>query len=159
MLAIVGQGDDTIILIVSGLALAYLGNGAIAALGTDLVVGSAPPKKAGSASAMSETVQDIGVSIGIAALGSLVTAIYRNTILSKMPETLDADTRDALSDSLWAATANASELPAGLIQEAQSAFILGFNSAAIFSALSVTILVFLAAITLRHVGTIGNDDV
>ena len=159
MLAIVGQGDDTIILIVSGLALAYLGNGAIAALGTDLVVGSAPPKKAGSASAMSETVQDIGVSIGIAALGSLVTAIYRNTILSKMPETLDADTRDALSDSLWAATANASELPAGLIQEAQSAFILGFNSAAIFSALSVTILAFLAAITLRHVGTIGNDDV
>ncbi|TQV78754.1 MFS transporter [Exilibacterium tricleocarpae] len=155
MLAIAGQVDFTIALIVSGLALAYLGNGAIAALGTDLVVGSAPSEKAGSASAMSEAVQDIGVSMGIALLGSVATAIYRSTMLGKMPDTLSADTRDATSDSLWAATAIASELPADLMKDAQSAFILGFNSAAIFSAVSVMILAILAALALRHVRTPG----
>lgn len=57
--------------VVVGFSLAYLGLGTIAALGTDLVVGSAPAAKAGSAAAMSETVQDLGISLGIALLGSL----------------------------------------------------------------------------------------
>jgi DHA2 family multidrug resistance protein-like MFS transporter len=54
---------------VVSLALAYLGNGTIAALGTDLVVGAAPAEKAGTASAMTEMVQDLGISFGIALLG------------------------------------------------------------------------------------------
>src|SRR5690606_39736827 len=62
------DASSGVALAVSGLALAYLGNGTIAALGTDLVVGSAPPEKAGSASAMTETVQDLGISLGIAVL-------------------------------------------------------------------------------------------
>ncbi|MDE9545708.1 hypothetical protein KKI98_23435, partial [Xenorhabdus bovienii] len=69
-----------VILAVTGLALAYLGNGTIAALGTELVVGSAPPEKAGSASAMTETVQDLGISLGIALLGSTANAVYRESM-------------------------------------------------------------------------------
>ena len=155
MLAKVGDGAAGVMAVVAGLALAYFGNGAIAALGTDLVVGSAPPEKAGSASAMSETVQDLGVSLGIAFLGSLATAIYRRTMLDRMPDNLAEDSREAVSDSLWAASAIAPELPAGLIQEAQVAFIAGFNGAAIFNATCVTVLAILAAVVLRHVGTIG----
>ena len=143
---------------VAGFSLAYLGLGTIAALGTGLVVGSAPPEKAGSASAMSETVQDLGVSLGIAILGSLATAIYRRTMLDRLPENLAYDAREAVSDSLWAASAIAPELPAGLIEEAQISFIAGFQGAAVFSAVSVTVLVILAAVALRHVGTIGQSD-
>ena len=158
MLAQLGTDETAVGLVVAGFSLAYLGLGTIAALGTGLVVGSAPPEKAGSASAMSETVQDLGVSLGIAILGSLATAIYRRMMLDGLPENLTADARDAVSDSLWAASAIASDLPAGLIEEAQIAFVAGFHGAAVFSAISVTVLVVLAAVALRHVGTIGPSD-
>ena len=49
-------------------------------------------------------------------------------------------------------------LPAGLIEDAQNAFISGFNGAAIFSAISVTILAILAAVMLRHVEPLGPSD-
>lgn len=141
-------------IVVAGFSLAYLGLGTIAALGTDLVVGSAPADKAGSASAMSETVQDLGVSLGIAVLGSLATAIYRRTILARIPESLDHEAREAVGDSLWAASSVASKLPAGLMEEARAAFTTGFSSAAMFSAASVSLLAILAAVSLRHVGVI-----
>ena len=158
MLTRLGTDQTAVALVVTGFSLAYLGLGTIAALGTGLVVGSAPPEKAGSASAMSETVQDLGVSLGIAILGSLSTAIYRRAILDSVPEDLAQEARQAVGDSLWAASAIASSLPAGLMEDAHSAFIAGFHGAAVFSAVSVTVLVVLAASALRHVGTIGPFD-
>lgn len=155
MLAQLGNDRIGLSVVVTGFSLAYLGLGAIAALGTDLVVASAPAEKAGSASAMSETVQDLGVSLGIAVLGSLATLIYRYTVLDSVPDNLTINVREAVSDSLWAALALESELPVGLIEEAQAAFITGFNGVAIFSTVSVTALAILAAVALRHV---GNTD-
>lgn len=145
-------------IVVAGFSLAYLGLGTIAALGTDLVVGSAPADKAGSASAMSETVQDLGVSLGIAVLGSLATASYRRTMLDRIPEGLAREAHEAVGDSLWAATSVASELPAGLIEEAQAAFTAGFSSAAVVSAVSVSVLAVLAAVSLRHIGVIDSGE-
>lgn len=153
------RADTTgIAMVVAGFSLAYLGLGTIAALGTNLVVGSAPPEKAGSASAMSETVQDLGVSLGIAMLGSLATAVYRRMMLDRMPDNLAEDAREAVSDSLWSALEIAQDLPDGLIAEARMAFVVGFNGAAIFSAVSVAVLAILAAVALRHVGTIESSS-
>ncbi|MDU0341164.1 MFS transporter [Bosea rubneri] len=158
MLAHLDGGASGVTIVVAGFSLAYLGLGTIAALGTDLVVGSAPADKAGSASAMSETVQDLGVSLGIAVLGSLATAVYRRTMLDRIPEGLGYETREAVADSLWAATAVAPPLPAGLLEEAQAAFTAGFSAAAMFSAASVTALALLAAVSLRHVGVIDAGE-
>jgi MFS transporter, DHA2 family, multidrug resistance protein len=47
---------------------------------TNLIVSSAPPERAGSASAISETSAEFGGALGIALLGSLVTVIYRNSM-------------------------------------------------------------------------------
>jgi MFS transporter, DHA2 family, multidrug resistance protein len=142
-------------LVVAGFSLVYLGLGTIAALGTDLVVGTAPVDKAGSASAMSETVQDLGVALGIAVIGSLNTAVYRSHILEAIPENLSDQAQRALEESLWAANAVANQLPDGLLVEAQVAFTRGFNVAAGMSAGSIAILAVAAAIALRHVGTVG----
>ena len=107
---------------------------------------------------MSETVQDLGISLGIAILGSLAKAIYRRIMVERVPDNLAYDAREAVNDSLWAASAVAAELPAGLIEDAKIAFIAVFNAAAVFSALSVTVLVVLAAVALRHIGTIGQAN-
>lgn len=155
MLTQLDNSASGVVIVVAGFSLAYLGLGTIAALGTDLVVGSAPADKAGSASAMSETVQDLGVSLGIAVLGSIATA---RAVLDHIPETLGREAHEAVADSLWAASSVASELPPGLMEEAQAAFIAGFSSAAVFSAVSVSILAVLAAVSLRHVGIIDGSE-
>jgi DHA2 family multidrug resistance protein-like MFS transporter len=157
MLTRVGIGATEVSVAVTGFSLAYLGLGTIAALGTDLVVGSAPAEKAGSASAMSETVQDLGVSLGIAVLGSLSIAIYRRSMSSRIPDSLTEQAHAAVTDSLWAAYGVASDLPAGLLEEARVAFTAGFNGAAIFGAVSVAILAILSAVALRHVRALGHS--
>lgn len=156
MLGQLGNDASGVVVVVVGFSLAYLGLGTIAALGTDLVVGSVPVEKAGSASAISETVQDLGVSLGIAILGSLVTAVYRRTMLERIPENLAGEVREAVADSLWRASVVASEISPSLIEDAKAAFTAGFNGAAIFSAISISILAVLAAVSLRHVKRSGG---
>ena len=50
------------------------------AVAANLILGSAPPEKAGSAAAISETGGELGVALGIAILGSVATAVYRDRI-------------------------------------------------------------------------------
>ncbi|WP_285295608.1 MFS transporter [Aureimonas altamirensis] len=140
-------------LLVAGFSLAYLGLGTIAALGTDLVVGAAPPSKAGSASAMSEMVQELGIALGVAVLGSLTTFIYRREIVDARPSNLDAAQSDAVADGLAAASSIRGSLPAGVLEQAQGAFVSGLNGAAVVAALIAVILAVLSIVTLRHVGT------
>lgn len=142
--------------VTAAFSLVYLGLGTIAALGTDLVVGAAPPEKAGSASALSETVQELGLAVGIATLGSLTTAVYR----TRMGDPIDGmavNLQRAVADSLAGATAVAHELPAGVLEQAQAAFLAGMNAAAATSAVSIAVLAVLAAVTLRHVGVAADD--
>ncbi|ONI78593.1 MFS transporter [Actinosynnema sp. ALI-1.44] len=61
--------------VVTGFSLIYLGVGPIMALGTDLVIGTAPPEKAGSAAAMSETAMEFGIALGVGVLGVVGTAV------------------------------------------------------------------------------------
>lgn len=56
------------------------GTRGIATLGTDIVMGAAPPDRSGSAAALSETVQEFGIAAGVALLGGLTTAIYHRDI-------------------------------------------------------------------------------
>ncbi|KAA0968172.1 MFS transporter [Aureimonas fodinaquatilis] len=152
MLTQLGHGTAGVALAVAALALAFLGNGTITAVGTDLVIAAAPAEKAGSASAMTEVMQDLGVSLGIVLLGSIASAIYHRAIAGHLPNDLEATAREAVSDSLWAASSITSELPAGLLEQAQTAFITGLQGAAVFSAVIVSGLAVLSAVTLRKVG-------
>ena len=54
-----------------------LGLAPVFTLATDLVVGAAPPERAGVAAAISETGSEFGGAMGIAILGSIGTAVYR----------------------------------------------------------------------------------
>lgn len=150
--------SDGVVLVTAAFSMVYLGLGTIAALGTDLVVGAAPAEKAGSASAMSETVQELGLAVGIAMLGSLTTAIYRTKVEEHLPPTLAGDLQRAVAEGLAGAASVAHELPAGLLTQAKAAFIAGFNAAAAISAISIAILATLAALKLRHIGVNGTQS-
>ena len=64
--------------LVAGSVVMAFGAAQVITLGTDLVVGSAPPERAGAASAISETGLELGGALGIALLGSIGTAVYRS---------------------------------------------------------------------------------
>lgn len=151
-LAQLDRTSHEVVLVTTSFSLVYLGLGTIAALGTDMVVGAAPPEKAGSASAMSETVQELGLAIGIAMLGSLATANYRIHIARHMPAALPEDIRRAVVDSLAGAASVAQHLPAGLLIEAKAAFIAGVNVAAGTVAFGIGILALFSALKLQHIG-------
>src|SRR4029453_8337084 len=85
LLAAVGFGvvacvDTTsgLALLVVGLVTYSLGLAPVFTLSNDLVIGSAPPERAGAAAALSETGSELGGALGIALLGSLGMALYRH---------------------------------------------------------------------------------
>jgi DHA2 family multidrug resistance protein-like MFS transporter len=149
-------GTDGMLSVVAGFAFVYLGLGVIAALGTDIAVGTAPPQKSGSAAALSETVQELGIAAGVAVLGTLTTFIYRSEI--KAPPELSPSATEAYSDSLSGAHSLATHLPAGALDHAQDAFISGLNTAAVIAGIAIAAASLACLITLRHVRPLGDAD-
>lgn len=159
MVAVVGyimlasaSADTGFALVVAGIALVFFGAGPISALGTDLVVGAVPPQRAGSAASMSETSTELGISLGVAFLGSLSAVVYRNGIT--LPKGVPPDAGQQASDTLAGAIAAADQLPpstaADLIITAQEAFTVGLNIVAIVAASLIGLLALATGIFLRQ---------
>nr|WP_163502725.1 MFS transporter [Halomonas socia] len=157
LLASVDVNSSGVGMAIAGFSLVYLGLGTIAALGTDLVVGAAPAEKAGSASAMSEMVQELGVALGVALLGSLATFVYRAQVSATMADGGAAEVAGIVEESLWATVAAGESLPAGVLLEAQQAFTAGLNVTATVGGIVILALAVLSIISLRHVGAIGGE--
>jgi DHA2 family multidrug resistance protein-like MFS transporter len=146
--------------VVAGWVLINLGSGPLVVLGTDLVVGSAPPDKAGSAAALNETAGEFGFAFGIAALGSIGTAVYRAQFAGHAPGGVPAGALRAAHDSLTGAVAAAQHLPARvagtLLAPAHEAFTAGLHVIAGLSAVLLAGVAILTTILLRHVPPIGT---
>lgn len=65
------DATTSFLFLTTGLVISSLGLAPVFTLTTDLVVGSAPPERAGAASAISETIGELGGALGIAVLGSI----------------------------------------------------------------------------------------
>jgi DHA2 family multidrug resistance protein-like MFS transporter len=63
-------------LLALGMMIQSIGMAPLFTLTNDLIIGSAPPERAGAASGISETVSELGGALGIALLGTLATAVY-----------------------------------------------------------------------------------
>jgi DHA2 family multidrug resistance protein-like MFS transporter len=116
------------------------------------VVGAAPPNKAGSAAAMSETVQELGLAVGVAVLGSVAAAVYRERIAAAVPTELLERVREGLP------AASEAQLPAAVQTAAKEAFTAGLGVAAALAGSAVLVLAVLAATVLRRVPTTGAED-
>ncbi|GAA2616260.1 MFS transporter [Actinomadura fulvescens] len=139
-------------MLIIGFYLLYPGIAPTMALTTNLVIGSAPPEKAGAASAVNSTASDLGVSLGIAVLGSLGAAIYR----SEMPDDVPAAAADTLPGALAAAEALPADQAAALVDQARDAFAEGLNIAAGGAAALAALAAILAIALLRRVPATGT---
>jgi len=99
------------------------------------VIGSIPPEKAGSAGALTQTSGEFGYSLGIAILGSVVTAAYRGQ--------MDGRGGNSLGEALTQG------LPEDVLAQARDAFTGGFHLAAGITAVALTVMAIVLAVTLR----------
>lgn len=100
-------GGNGLALLVLGSVIFSLGLSSVFTLTTDLIVGSAPPERAGAASAISETGAEFGGALGIAILGGIATAVYRRDVANSLPAGIAPETADAARDTLGGAVAAA----------------------------------------------------
>ena len=142
--------------LIAAYAVLTLGVGITATMVTSLVLTTAPPEKAGAASALAETSNELGGALGIAALGTLAAAVYRGTMQDSTAPGLDPALAEAASDTVGAAAAVAEQLPAELaaplLQQAFDAYSSGFTVAAIAGAAILVLAAALAGAALRKVG-------
>jgi DHA2 family multidrug resistance protein-like MFS transporter len=125
-------------------------------LAVDLMVGTAPPERAGAASAISETSSEFGGALGIAVLGSVIVAIYRRAMGEARIEGVPQAALEAARANLGVAADTAATLPgpagAALFDAGREAFARAFETTATISAAVALAAAVLAASMLRRVG-------
>lgn len=142
--------------VVAGYVTLSLGLAPVVTMTTDLIVGTAPPERAGTASGLSETSTELGGALGIAILGSLVTAIYRSRMAAGQPMAVPPEAAETARDTLGGAVEIAASLPGAtgeaLIEAARAAFTEAVVLAAMVSAALTVFAAIVAATFLRDVG-------
>ncbi len=122
-----GGGVLVVALVVIG-----LGSGAAQTIAGDLVLTEVPPEQAGAASAISETAYELGAGLGVAVLGTAVTATY--TDRTALPPELDPEQAATASGTLGGALEVAAGLGPDASRELLSSAVAAFEAGVHLSA-------------------------
>lgn len=156
MFTVVGRGTGFSWFAI-GSSIFSLGMAPVFTLTTDLILGTAPPERAGAASAISETSAELGGALGIALFGSIGVAMYRMAMAARIPSALSPEDAEAARSTLGGALAAARQLSGGqgevLIDAGRGAFIDALQLCATISVVGSVVLAVFVALTLRRVKT------
>jgi DHA2 family multidrug resistance protein-like MFS transporter len=123
-------------------------------LTNDVIIGSAPPERAGAASGISETCAEFGGALGIAIFGSLGVTIYRGLLGPALPASLSPEATHAVMATLGGAVGTAGRLPPevgkALVEAAREAFLRGLVVSEVISGVGSLALAAFAWATFRR---------
>ncbi|MFG2736310.1 MFS transporter [Streptomyces harbinensis] len=146
------DGEDGLVWAVTGFTVLYVGITPILALTTDLIVGSAPPDRAGAASAISESGAELGLALGMALLGSLGLAVYRQQLSEHAPDGVGDEALHDARETIGGAVSTAEDLPeplgGSLLGAAREAFTTGLHATALLTTVALLGAAVLAAVSL-----------
>ena len=153
--------DNSLYLLVAASIAISLGLSPVFGLTTDMIVGAAPPERAGAASGMSETFFELGGALGISILGSIGVAIYRGGIADNLPVAVPTAAETAARDTLGAAVGAASTLPpdvgGALLGVARGSFVDGMHVVAAICVVMAVVVAALVLMTLRSIPPSGDE--
>jgi DHA2 family multidrug resistance protein-like MFS transporter len=148
--------DHGLFALVTASVVISVGMGPVFGLTTEMVVGSAPPERAGAASGVSETAAELGGALGLALLGSVGAAIYRSGLENGLPAGVPADLAHAAQDTLGGAATVAAQLPeatgTALLDTAREAFVAGLQLTSAGAAVIAAVIAVVAVVALREPG-------
>jgi DHA2 family multidrug resistance protein-like MFS transporter len=126
------SADDVtrgVVLVAVGFALISAGAGFAETLTNGAIMSAAPPQRAGAASAISETAYELGGALGVAVLGSVLTAYYRNGLsgIEGVPASATDTAQETLGGAADAAAGLGGSAGADLLAAAQGAFTSGMH--------------------------------
>ena len=149
------DAESALATVVTGAVVFAFGLAPVYTLAADMMVGAAPPERAGAAAGVSETSSEFGGALGIAVLGAVGTAVYRAQIDDALPAAVPPDAAEAARDTLGAAVAAGEELPGGLatglVDAAGEAFAQALQLAATLNAVVAIGAAILAVALLQRV--------
>ena len=129
-------------------------------LGNEVIVTSAPPQRAGAASAISETSAEFSGALGIALFGSLGGWLYRQRLEAALPGQLPQGAGAEALATLGSTLATAQALPgpagAALDAAARAAFVGTLELVALIAAGVVAMAALIAARILRGPRSVGK---
>jgi DHA2 family multidrug resistance protein-like MFS transporter len=122
----------------------------------DLIIGSAPPERAGAAAGISETSAELNGALGIAVFGSIGVAIYRRLLAGAQLPDVPPEALEVALGTLGGTIAVSTELEpqaaAELVRAAREAFLAGVRLCAAISALGALALAGFVVARFREVG-------
>jgi MFS transporter, DHA2 family, multidrug resistance protein len=155
------DGDAGLAVLVISSVIFSLGLGPLFTLTNDLIIGAAPPERAGAASAISETGAELGGALSIALIGTLGIAVYRSRVEEDIPEGVPPEQADVARDTLGGAVAVSEDLPASLandlLEAAHEAFTVGMQVAALASAVIAAAAAVVTVLFMRHVRAVPAE--
>ena len=149
VLAFLGAHHDVVIILI--FIVLGTGIGIAQTISNDLMLSSVPPRKAGAASAISETSYETGAVLGTVIIGGMLTAIYRANVA--IPAGLDETLADNAHETLGGAVAVASQVGGEqanqLLSSAFAAFDSGVVVSSAFSAVLMGVMAVISYLMIR----------
>ncbi len=149
------NGVTDILMLGFGTFLFSFGSSPVLLFTTGMLINSAPPEKAGSAAALSETSNELGGALGIAVLGSLGTFLYQRKLNQSGAASSDNELFVAFQGTLENAISYVQKLPSeisnSMIKIVHDAYIQSFEVVMLVSCLVLFALSGLVVSRLRDV--------
>lgn len=137
-------------LAIGAVTILSVGLSAAMTVAVDGIIAAVPPERAGSGAAVSETANELGIALGTAIMGSIITAVYRPRVDVIAAPTFAVD---IARETLGAATLVTQHLPTAsghaLLTGAQAAFVDGFRLASVLTAVALGIVAVWVAYHIR----------
>jgi hypothetical protein len=137
--------------IVTAMVLMAAGLGLVTSPATEAVMGALRSEHAGAGSAVNDTVREVGGTLGVAVVGSVMSTVYGPSVVDALTRAgAPAPVAEGAADSVFAGLAVAGQLPDGAAVAVQQAFLDGVSAgswvaAAASAAGAVVVLAFLPA--------------
>ena len=153
LLALLADADRGYLSILPGLLLIGAGAGLAMSPSTTAITSSLTEDKQGVASALNDTVREIGAAMGLALIGSVVSSRFRTNI-TEFASTYPAETAARIKEGIGGALSTAGQLGADgqpLVTAARNAYVDGMKPALLIGAgLAAIAAAYTAWTGIRH---------
>jgi DHA2 family multidrug resistance protein-like MFS transporter len=150
VLVAVSASTGALPLLIGAFVALGVGIGAAETVSNELILASAPPAKAGAASAVSETAYELGAVLGTTVIGGLLAAFYRANLSlpAGVPHAAAVAARETLAGAVAASHTLDETLGQALRDAAADAFDAGVGVTALIGAGLIVVAAVIAALTL-----------